>query len=247
MWNGLSLAVVLPTYNEPLSIRECIEQFEELGVVDRVLVVNNNAHPDTSARVATTSAVEVHEPIQGYGAAIRRGLAETAEFDLVCVCEPDGTFVPGDLLKLLPYTADVDVVLGSRTVQTFIFSGANMGRFLRYGNWAVAKLAEVLFDTVSLSDVGCTFRVISRKAIDTMSPSFRSIGSDFGFEIMLIAAAMRIPMVQIPVRYQARVGQSSVTGNRWVAVKLGLSMIALCVRSRVSIRKRVSTAGDTSD
>ncbi|MBU3689413.1 MAG: glycosyl transferase [Acidimicrobiales bacterium mtb01] len=247
MWNGLSLAVVLPTYNEHLSIRECIEQFEELGVVDRILVVNNNAHPDTPARVATTSAIEVHETLQGYGAAIRRGFAETARFDLVCVCEPDGTFVPSDLLKLLSYAADVDIVFGSRTVQTFIFSGANMGRFLRYGNWAVAKLTEILFDTVSLSDVGCTFRVVSRKAIDTMSPSFRSVGSDFGFEMMLSAAAMRIPMVQIPVHYQARVGRSSVTGNRWVAMRLGLSMIALCLKARIAKRRRVGSTGNGGD
>lgn len=238
MWNGKSLAVVLPTYNEHLSIRECVEAFDTLGVVDRVVVVNNNAHPDTSAEVALTRAVEVHEPEQGYGAAIRRGLAETRGFDLVCLCEPDGTFEPADLLKLLPYTVDVDVVFGSRTVQTFIFSGANMGRFLRYGNWAVAKFAEVLYNTVYLSDVGCTFRVLNNSAVDRMSPYFRGTGSAFGFEMMLIAARLRLPLVQIPVRYKARVGLSSVTGSRTKAIALGMHMVALCVRLRVSRRLR---------
>lgn len=238
MWNGKSLAVVLPTYNEHLSIRECVDAFMALGVVDRVVVVNNNAHPDTSAEVALTRAIEVHEPEQGYGAAIRRGLDETRDFDLVCLCEPDGTFEPADLLKLLPYTVDVDVVFGSRTVQTFIFSGANMGRFLRYGNWAVAKFAEVLYNTVYLSDVGCTFRVLNRSAIERMSPYFNQTGSAFGFEMMLVAARLRMPLVQIPVRYKARVGSSSVTGSRAKAVALGLQMIALCVRLRVSRRLR---------
>ena len=161
MWHGRTLAVVLPTYNEAGSIAECIRGFESLGIVDDLVVVNNNAHPDTSPAVAGTGAREVHESVQGYGAAIQRGLRETSSADLVCICEPDGTFDPADLLKLLPFTVDVEVVFGSRTVQTFILHGANMGAFLRWGNWAVAKLAMVLFNSVHLSDVGCTFRVLS--------------------------------------------------------------------------------------
>ena len=35
-----------------------------------------------------------------------------------------------------------------------------MGWFLRWGNWAVAKLVEVLFNTSHLSDVGCTYRLL---------------------------------------------------------------------------------------
>ena len=52
-------------------------------------------------------------------------------------------------------------MVGSRTVSNFIWDGANMGWFLQWGNWAVAKFLEVLFNTSYLSDVGCTFRVIS--------------------------------------------------------------------------------------
>ena len=128
MWHGRTLAVVLPTYNEAGSIAECIRGFDLLGIVDDLVVVNNNAHPDTSPAVASTSAREVHEAVQGYGAAIQPRPARDSTADLVCICEPDGTFDPADLLKLLPFTVDVDVVFGSRTVQTFILHGANMGR-----------------------------------------------------------------------------------------------------------------------
>ena len=232
MWNGRTLAVVLPTYNEAASIAACISAFESLGVVDDIVVVNNNAHPDTSGEVARTGAREVFEPVQGYGAAIRRGFAETRDADLVCVCEPDGTFDPHDITKLLPFTVDTDVVFGSRTVQTYILSGANMGFFLRWGNWAVAKLTEALFNTVHLSDVGCTFRVINREALDRITPDFEAHGSTFGFEMMLIAARHRLSIVQVPVKYQERVGESSVTGDLGKAVKLGFEMIGLCLRYR---------------
>jgi hypothetical protein len=140
------------------------------------------------------------------------------------------------LLKLLPFTSDVNVVFGSRTVQTFILSGANMGWFLRWGNWAVAKLTEVLYNTVYLSDVGCTFRVLKRSAIDEMSPQFVGNASSFGFEMMLLAARKKMSMVQVPVKYQERVGESSVTGSQSKAVKLGLQMIAMCLRMRFASR-----------
>ena len=134
---------------------------------------------------------------------------------------------------LLPFTADVDFVLGSRTVQTFILSGANMGLFLRWGNWAVAKLTEALFNTVYLSDVGCTFRVVTRSGLERLTPEFEGNGSSFGFEMMLHAARLRVSLVQVPVKYLPRVGESSVTGDRMKTVRLGMSMIVLCLRHRL--------------
>ncbi len=234
MWNNQSIAVVLPTYNEHLSIAECINRFEALDIVDHIIVVNNNAHPDTSPAVASTSAIEVFESEQGYGAAIQRGLKEAMALnvDLISICEPDGTFDPEDLLKLLPYTGDVEVVFGSRTIQEFILSGANMGTFLKWGNWAVAKIVEVLFNTIYLSDVGCTFRVMSRAAVEQIEPSFEKKGSAFGFEMMLHVVSQRISFVQLPLNYKPRVGQSSVTGSRWKTLVLGTEMFGMCLTAR---------------
>src|SRR5580765_4363679 len=220
MWNGRTLSVVLPTYNEKDSIAETIRAFDQLGIVDDILVVNNNAAEGTSDEVVTTTAREVLEPRQGYGAAIRRGLAEV-DSDLICICEPDGTFNPRDVTKLLPFTEDCDFVVGSRTVSNFIWDGANMGWFLQWGNWAVAKTIEVLFNTSYLSDVGCTFRVLSRETIETISAKFTIDGSSFGLEMLLIGVIRGVRIVQVPVNYHARVGESSVTGHLGKTLRLG--------------------------
>jgi glycosyltransferase involved in cell wall biosynthesis len=226
MWKGETVSVILPTYNEKDSIRSCINQFHSTGYVDEIVVVNNNAAPGTSEEVAPTTAREVYESRQGYGAAIRRGLEEVTGHYIV-VCEPDGTFDANDVVKLFAYARDFDLVLGSRTVKEFIWQGANMGQMLKWGNYAVAKMMEMLFDTVSLSDIGCTMRLIKRPALDRMRPLFTVSDNYFGPEMMLLACILEIPMVQIPVNYQARVGESSVTGNKWKAFKLGLRMIAM--------------------
>jgi len=232
MWNGRTVAVVLPTYRERNSIAAVVKGFEALGIVDEIVVVNNNAEHGTSAEVGATTAREVFETRQGYGAAIQRGLREV-QTDLICVCEPDATFNPDDLLKLLPYSVDCDAVFGSRTVSTFIWSGANMTWFLRWGNWAVAKLIEVLYNTPYLSDVGCTYRLLSRECVARIQPEFRSYGSRFGLEMQLLVVATGERFVQVPVNYHPRVGESAVTGDLRKAFTLGVDMIGLVLRMRI--------------
>lgn len=238
------MAVVLPTYNERDSIAECIRQFEAIAEVDEIIVINNNATPGTSEEVAATGAREVHEAQQGYGAAIRRGLRESGA-DIVAVCEPDGTFDPDDLRKLLAFMPECDVVVGSRTVATFIWEGANMGWFLRWGNWAVAKLVEVLYNTTSLSDVGCTFRVMTRAHADLVLDRAEASGSWFGLEMILVSALLRSRMVQVPVNYRPRVGQSAVTGDLSKTLQLGLTMIAHVLRMRVRGARATSRRTDS--
>jgi glycosyltransferase involved in cell wall biosynthesis len=233
MWYGKSVSLILPTYNEKDSIRASVEEFGATGILDEIIVVNNNAAAGTSEEVAGTVAREVFEPIQGYGAAIRCGFRE-ASGDLVIVAEPDGTFRGHDIRKVLAYAEDFEVVYGSRTVKELIWEGANMGLFLKWGNYAVAKLMEFLFNTTSLTDVGCTMRCIHRETLRELEPFFTVNGSFFGPEMMVISILKNKRMIQIPVNYTKRVGISSVTGSLPVSIHLGLQMISLILRYRLA-------------
>ncbi len=232
MWNNKKVSLIFPTYNEMNSIKSSILDYQYEGIVDEVIVVNNNAVPGTSEEVAKTSAREVFESVQGYGAAIRRGFQE-AKGDYIIISEPDGTFSGKDIVKLLSYIEDFDVVYGSRTVKELIWQGANMGLFLKWGNYAVAKMMELLFNTTSLTDVGCTVRCINREALRHIEPFFTVNGSFFGPEMMVLSILMRMRIVQLPVNYTKRVGTSSVTGNKIRAFFLGLRMIQLILSYRV--------------
>src|SRR5687768_1145058 len=146
MWKNKRVSVGLPTYNERESIRQAIRELEATGYIDEIIVVNNNAAPGTDEEAQGTSARIVHEANQGYGFACRRALRE-ASGDLVILSEPDGSFIAGDVVKLLTYSDDFDVVFGSRTNSELVWTGANMGWFMKWGNWTVAKLMEFLFNT----------------------------------------------------------------------------------------------------
>ena len=221
-----TISVLLPTYNERDSIRSVIEDFFATGIVNEVIVINNNAVHGTSEEVARTRAREVLEPRQGYGAAIRRGLIE-ARGDLIVICEPDGTFLARDITKLLAFADDFDVVFGSRTSQQFIWTGANMGLFLRWGNWAVAKYMQFLYNATNLTDVGCTMRLLRREVAEQLRDQFRVDGSQFGPEMMVLSLREQFQVIQVPVNYLPRVGESAVTGDLGKALILGLQMIWL--------------------
>jgi SAM-dependent methyltransferase len=236
MWNGRTVSVVLGTYAERDSIREVIDGFFATGVVDEVLVVNNNAQPGTKEEVERTNARQVFESKQGYGHAYQRGLAE-ATGELLILAEPDGTFLPRDVVKLLTYSDDCDAVFGTRTTREMIWSGANMGTFLKWGNWAVAKLVEVFFNTSHLSDVGCTYRLLTRETLEKIQMRFSVGGSHFGPELMLLVITSGASVVEVPVNYLPRVGESSVTGDLGKAIKLGIQMTAFILVFRLRVAR----------
>jgi glycosyltransferase involved in cell wall biosynthesis len=237
MWNGKAVSVVLMTYAERDSIRGVIEGFFATGLVDEVLVIDNNAQAGTEAEVAKTRARLVHEPDQGYGHATRRGLLE-ATGELIVLAEPDGTFLPEDILKLLVYSSECEAVFGTRTTRELIWDGANMARFLRWGNWAVAKLIEALFNTSHLSDVGCTYKLLRRDTARHVAETMTVGGSHAGVEIILLTILSGARFVEVPVNYLPRVGISSVTGSWRAAVMVGLRMIAHVLALRSSAPRR---------
>ena len=235
MWKGKSVSVVFPAYNEEAKIKTAIEEFQVLSyfggtpIVDEVIVINNNSTDRTEELAGTTDAIVVKEETQGYGNALRRGLGE-AKSDLIVLCEPDGTFVATDIIKLLAYADEFDMVFGTRTYPGMVWKDANMYWFLRFVNYFVAKFLEILYGTPSLSDCGCTFRLIHRSKADVMAPDL-FVGQSHFLPNMIIAARMNgVRFIEIPLAYRGRIGESKITGNFPGAWNTGMAMIWLIVR-----------------
>jgi hypothetical protein len=124
-------------------------------------------------------------------------------------------------------------VLGTRTTRELIWHGANMGWQLRWGNWVVAKLLQVLFDGPSLSDCGCTLRLVRRSAAQRMLPRFTVGGSHFLPEMVCLALLQGQRLVEVPVNYRDRVGQSKITGSMHTALAVGAHMVGVILRYRL--------------
>jgi glycosyltransferase involved in cell wall biosynthesis len=233
MWQGKSISVIFPVYNEEEGILDAINDFLETGYVDEIVAVDNNSQDRSAELIRTTQSRLVTETRQGYGFALRRGLRE-ATGDLIILAEPDGTFMGKDVLRLLAYSDDFEMVLGTRTTRELIWAEANMGIFLRAGNWIVAKMLEFMFNTSSLSDCGCTMRLVHRHVAQQLKDHLTVGGSHFLPEMVILGRLMDIRMIEIPVNYRDRLGTSKITGSFKTTVKVGLRMIALILRYRLA-------------
>jgi glycosyltransferase involved in cell wall biosynthesis len=231
MWKDKKVSVVFPAYNEESNIANAIHDFFESGYVDEIIVVDSDSKDNTKKEVARTKAIYVNEHKRGYGNALLRGMAE-ATGDIIITAEPDNSFMGKDVLKLLVYSDEFDVVFGTRTSTALIWKGAKMDPFLRYGNVAVGKLLEYLHNGPCLTDVGCTMKLIRRGAYNKIHKKLYVGDSRFSPHFMIRCIRSRLKCVEVPVNYRGRIGESKITSNFWRAFKLGMRMIFMIIADR---------------
>jgi glycosyltransferase involved in cell wall biosynthesis len=233
VFDGRTVSVVFPAYNEQAGIGDAVRSFLALDEVDEIVVVDNNSRDRTADLARAAGGRVVTETKQGYGHALQRGLAE-ATGDLVVMAEPDGTFIAEDVRKLLAYVDNADLVLGTRTTREMVWAGANMGFMLRWGNWGVAKMLQVLFNTPSLSDCGCTMRLIHKPALERIRGNLTVGSSHFLPEMVILARLAGLTMIEVPVTYRPRRGESKITGSFTTSTRVAVNMIRIILRYRVS-------------
>ena len=232
MFKGKSFSLVLPAYNEESHIRKNIDSFWKNEVFDEIIAVDNNSTDNTAVEIKKTKAQYLQETIQGYGQALRKGM-EYSKCDYIVTCEPDSTFNANDIFKFLAYIDDFDCIFGTRTTKSLIHDRAKMKFSLRIGNILVAKMLEYLFLGPTLSDVGCTYKVISRKAYESIKNNLKVTGSEFQPELMINLILKKYKILEIPVNYLEREGKSKITYNFTSSFKLAVKMIILILRLRI--------------
>lgn len=213
-------AVVIPVLNEAASLPLVLAEIPR-DLVDEVVVVDNGS-TDASGDVARRlGARVVLEPRRGYGAACLAGIAATAGHDLIVFLDGDYSDYPEDMRALLgAVTAgDADLAIGTRMLR------ADARRALlpqaRLGNRLAALLMRVLFG-IRCTDLG-PFRVIRRDALMALGMQ----DPDFGWtvEMQLRARLRGLRVVELPVRYRKRVGQSKITGTFAGTLRAGYKIL----------------------
>jgi hypothetical protein len=98
---------------------------------------------------------------------------------------------------------------------------------MRISNVIVAKLLEYLHNGPCFTDVGCTMKMISRNGLNRIKNKFTVGGSHFSPEFMILCLKNKLKVVEIPVNYLKRIGESKITADFWKSAKLALKMIGL--------------------
>jgi hypothetical protein len=126
--------------------------------------------------------------------------------------EADGSFRARDVQKLLVYLEDAGMVMGTRTTRQMVQQGANMRFLLRWGNVFMAKFLQLCWLRPAeprFTDVGCTFRALSRQTFEKIRPRLSQTGPQFSPEMMCAALQERCRIIEIPVTCAQRLGGES--------------------------------------
>jgi glycosyltransferase involved in cell wall biosynthesis len=233
----VSISLVIPALNEEESIGITLDGYIELDAFDEIIVVDNGSSDRTSNIAKMKGATVILESHRGYGRALRRGLSEV-NTDYVVLTEADNSFYPGDLDKLLSYSNHFDMVKGARSNSNLIDNDADYGYLLKYGNYIVAKFQMILFFGIQLPgkssfhEMGGTFRIFSMKSYRIIEPKLSEDYSAFLADLTSLYLRENFSVLEVPIRYRKRIGQSKITGSKIKAVKLGLRMTLVIIKNR---------------
>src|SRR3954469_16200757 len=113
--DGLTVAVLLPCYNEALTVGAVVRGFAAALPGARIYVFDNNSTDDTARAAAHAGARVFREERQGKGNVVRRMFADI-EADIYVMADGDGTYDPADAPSLVNalITEHVDMVVGTR-------------------------------------------------------------------------------------------------------------------------------------
>ncbi len=209
------VSVVMPCLNEVASVGKCVEKalraLDRMQVPGEVLVVDNGSTDGSPETAARAGARVIHERRRGYGAAYLRGFAEARGAFLVMGDSDDSyDFLEiGALLGPL-MGGDCDLAIGTRLKGT-ILPGAMSWSHRWIGNPMLSGLLRLFF-RARISDSQCGMRAITRAGYDRLR--LRTQGMEFASEMLVSALRERLRIVEVPITYHPRAGQSKLVGLR---------------------------------
>lgn len=201
------IAVILPAFNEEITISATIEDFHRALPDASIWVVNNHSTDATQARAEATfkklgcRGGVLREMRKGKGNAIRRAFTQV-EADIYVMADADLTYPASDVHTLLaPVLAgDADMVVGDRHVGGH-YATENKRAFHGFGNRLIKNLVNKLFGA-SLSDILSGYRVFSRRFVK--SYPILVDGFEIETDMTLHALDKRFAILEIPVNYRDR-------------------------------------------
>lgn len=203
------VAVVIPALNEAASIGAVLAELPRPPVVDVVVVDGGSA--DQTASIAQAGGARVFvERRRGYGRACLTGVAHVPpDADIVVFLDADYSDRPAEIIELIePIASDrADLVIGSRLAGR-LQPGA-LPWHSRAGNRFAAWLMRRLY-RAPITDLG-PFRAVRADLLRGMQLREQT----YGWPVEMIARAARAGwrIVEVPVSYHPRIGQSKITGT----------------------------------
>jgi len=194
-----SVAVLLPCYNEEVTIGKVVRDFREALPDATVYVYDNNSTDRTAEIAREAGAVVKSEPRQGKGNVIR-AMFEDINADVYVMSDGDDTYpadaAPDMVAKILN---GYDMVIGDRLSSTYFTE--NKRPFHNFGNRLVRGSINTLFKA-KVTDIMTGYRAFSFTFVKTYPVLSR--GFEVETEMTIHSLNNNLRLFEMPIQYRDR-------------------------------------------
>lgn len=195
---NLSIAVLLPCYNEGVSIAKVVVDFRRVLPAARIYVYDNNSTDDTSAQAALAGATVIPSRRQGKGNVVRQMFADI-DADIYLMADGDGTYDASAAQELIDKLVEdrLDMVVGTRRDVTL--DAGRKGH--AFGNRIFNMVYQSFFGK-DFTDIFSGYRAFTRrfaKSFPAESPGF-----EIETEMSVHASVLRLPVAEVECEYGRR-------------------------------------------
>ncbi len=190
------IVVVIPTYNNPRTLKQVIEGVREYS--DDILVVNDGSTDDETSQIIASLGVEniSYTPNRGKGYAIRQALkyADESGYDYILTIDSDGQHYPADIEKFVDAIDQNpgSLIIGSRNLRADNMPSKNTFANNFSNFWYHVETGQKLDDTQS------GYRLYPTKNL--AQKHYFSNRYEFEVEVIVRAAWRGIKVMNIPIR-----------------------------------------------
>ncbi|WAH38829.1 glycosyltransferase family 2 protein [Alicyclobacillus dauci] len=197
----MRIAVLLPCYNEELTIEKVIRDFRRELPEATIYVYDNNSRDKTAEIARNAGAVVRRESRQGKGNVVR-SMFRDIDADIYVMADGDDTYPAEFVHDLMKPVIDeeADMTIGDRHSDGS-YESENKRPFHNFGNHFVKGLINRLFRS-DLRDIMTGYRVFNRRFAKTMP--VKSEGFEIETEMTLHALDKRFRILEIPIQYRDR-------------------------------------------
>lgn len=200
MLTNPKVAVLLPCYNEALTIEKVVRDFRAELPEAEIWVYDNNSTDNSAELAKNAGALVRHVRQQGKGHVVRRMFQEV-EADIYVMVDSDDTYPADEVHKLIaPIAAgEADMVNGDRLSSTYMTENKRPGH--NFGNTLVCTLIRLLWRQ-RVHDVMTGYRAFSRLFVKSCPVLAK--GFEIETEMTLHTLDKRMALLEVPVQYRDR-------------------------------------------
>lgn len=198
---GVDIAVLVPCYNEAVTIGKVIDDYRRVLPTATVYVYDNNSSDDTTRIALEHGATVRHEARQGKGNVVRQ-MFRDIDADVYLMVDGDDTYpaeaAPALIEPLIQGSADMTV--GDR-LSNGSYGEENDRAFHGFGNNLVRALIKWIYG-FAFNDVMTGYRAFNKVFVKTMP--VESPGFEIETELSIHAVDKRWRIVEVPIDYRDR-------------------------------------------